>query len=51
MLCLLPVQGQHDIHIELIIPSLSGSSQQVTNTLEMNYKADAMTLNTLVVKQ
>ena len=35
--------NQYDIHIQLIIPSLSGSSQPVTNSLEMKYKADAST--------
>jgi len=46
-LCLLPVQDQYDIHKQLIIPSLSVSSQPVTNsgggvsTLEIKYRADA----------
>jgi len=35
--------NQYDIHIQLIIPSLSGSSQPVTNPLEMKYKVDAST--------
>ena len=47
LLCLLPVQDQYNIHKQLIIPSLSVSSQPVTNsgggvsTLEMKYRADA----------
>ena len=47
LLCLLPVQDQYNIHKQLIIPSLSVSSQPVTNsgggvsTLEMKSRVDA----------
>ena len=47
----MPVQDQYDIHKQLIIPSLSVSSQPVTDsgggvsTLEMKYRADASIAN------
>ena len=47
----MPVQEQYDIHKQLIIPSLSVSSQPITDsgggvsTLEMKYRADASIAN------